>query len=84
MNADILRRLVRAIAEGSQPDLELLATKVVDGESAALATTNWRINSMQSYGRHALRATVMRQTAIPIVHSRSCLSVAGMGSYLPR
>lgn len=32
MNADILRRLVRAIAEGSQRDLERLAEKVVEAE----------------------------------------------------
>jgi SpoVK/Ycf46/Vps4 family AAA+-type ATPase len=32
MNADIIKRLVRAIAEGSQPDLERLARKVVDTE----------------------------------------------------
>lgn len=32
MNADILRRLVRAIADGSQSDLERLAQKVVEAE----------------------------------------------------
>jgi SpoVK/Ycf46/Vps4 family AAA+-type ATPase len=32
MNADILRRLIRAIAERSQDDLDRLARKVVDGE----------------------------------------------------
>lgn len=32
MNAEILRRVVRAIAIGSQPDLERLATTIVDAE----------------------------------------------------
>jgi SpoVK/Ycf46/Vps4 family AAA+-type ATPase len=32
MNADILKRLIRAIADGSQPDLDRLAQKVVDAE----------------------------------------------------
>ncbi len=32
MNADILKRIVRAIAEGSQGDLDRLARKVVDSE----------------------------------------------------
>lgn len=32
MNADITKRLVRAIAEGSQPDLDRLARKVVEAE----------------------------------------------------
>jgi SpoVK/Ycf46/Vps4 family AAA+-type ATPase len=32
MNADIIKRLVRAIAEGSQPDLDRLARKVADTE----------------------------------------------------
>jgi SpoVK/Ycf46/Vps4 family AAA+-type ATPase len=32
MNADIIKRIVRAIAEGSQPDLERLAHKVVETE----------------------------------------------------
>ena len=32
MNADILKRIVRAIADGSQGDLERLARTVVDAE----------------------------------------------------
>jgi SpoVK/Ycf46/Vps4 family AAA+-type ATPase len=32
LNADILKRVIRAIAEGSQDDLERLAQKIVDGE----------------------------------------------------
>ncbi|MGE3959934.1 MAG: 26S protease regulatory subunit [Vicinamibacterales bacterium] len=32
MNANIIRRVVRAIADGSQEDLERLATKIVDDE----------------------------------------------------
>ena len=32
MNADILKRLVRAIAEGSQEDLDRLAKKVIESE----------------------------------------------------
>ena len=32
MNAEILRRVVRAIHIGSQPDLERLASKIVDNE----------------------------------------------------
>jgi len=32
MNADIIKRIVRAIAEGSQPDLDRLAQKVVETE----------------------------------------------------
>ncbi len=32
MNADILKRIVRAMAEGSQPDLDRLADKVVETE----------------------------------------------------
>jgi hypothetical protein len=32
MNADILKRIVRAIAEGSQTDLDRLARKMVESE----------------------------------------------------
>ena len=32
MNADILKRVVRAIADGSQPDLDRLASKIVEAE----------------------------------------------------
>jgi len=32
MNADIIKRIVRAIADGSQDDLERLAHKVVESE----------------------------------------------------
>ena len=32
MNADIIKRIVRAIADGSQDDLERLAQKVVEAE----------------------------------------------------
>jgi len=32
MNADVLKRVIRAIAEGSQDDLERLANKIVEGE----------------------------------------------------
>jgi SpoVK/Ycf46/Vps4 family AAA+-type ATPase len=32
MNASILKRVVRAIADGSQPDLDRLAEKIVEGE----------------------------------------------------
>src|SRR6266576_1304870 len=32
MNADILKRVVRAIADGSQMDLDRLADKIVDAE----------------------------------------------------
>ena len=32
MNADILKRIVRAIADGSQSDLDRLARKVVESE----------------------------------------------------
>ena len=32
MNADILKRVVRAIADGSQSDLEQIARRVVDSE----------------------------------------------------
>jgi uncharacterized protein Yka (UPF0111/DUF47 family) len=32
MNADILKRIVRAIVDGSQRDLERLAQKVVESE----------------------------------------------------
>lgn len=32
MNADILKRVVRAISEGAQTDLDRLATKIVEGE----------------------------------------------------
>ena len=32
MNADIIKRIVRAIADGSQQDLERLAHKVVEAE----------------------------------------------------
>ena len=39
MNAEILKRIVRAIAEGSQPDLDRLAQKVVETERKT-----WLIN----------------------------------------
>ena len=32
MNADILKRVVRAIADGSQSDLDRLAGKIVEAE----------------------------------------------------
>ena len=32
MNSDILKRVVRAIADGSQSDLDRLADKIVDAE----------------------------------------------------
>jgi hypothetical protein len=32
MNANILKRVVRAIADGSRSDLERLADKIVEGE----------------------------------------------------
>ena len=73
MNAEILRRVVRAIHIGSQPDLDRLASKIVDNERR---TGHMRLaDELQAI----LNRSLQRATGLPLSASsragRSCSTV---------